>query len=330
MSALTNEACIKVVDTQLSLRSLLDDVNRLPTNPPSNPSLFLDFEGENLGRHGSISIVSLFVAPRNTVYLVDVHCLGGEAFTVTNNNVSFKTILESSTIPKVFFDVRNDSDALLNLYQVSLSGVKDIQLMELGCRPGPESSKKYVAGLAKCIAQSCALSDAQKEEWQRVKHNTARLFDHQKRGINHIFNIRPLEREIEQYCIQDVTVLPGLHDVYDKKLRRPGESFWQVQVQQATEERIKLSRTPHYDSQDKNKTLGPWSELEIEQAVEEWNEDVMFNAMHGDEAEDWDEDLLHDIMNGDCDDCDEYDDYQDTARDCIGWEEDMLKNGELF
>jgi exonuclease 3'-5' domain-containing protein 1 len=325
MSALTNETCIKVVDTQLSLRSLLDDVTSLPTSPPS---LFLDFEGDNLGRHGSISIISLFVAPRNAVYLVDVHCLGGEAFTIANNNVSFKAILESSTIPKVFFDVRNDSDALFNLYQVSLNGVKDIQLMELGCRPGPESSKKYVADLAKCVAKSSAIPDPQRQDWQRVKQDAARLFDTQKHGFLHIFSKRPLRSEIEQYCIQNVIVLPGLHDVYDAKLRRPSEKFWQVQVQQATKDRIKLSQT--LQEQDGSKTLGPWSEWEIEQAVEEWNEDVMFNAMHEDEDDDWNEDLLQDIMNGDCDDCDEFDDYKDSARDCIGWEEDMLKNGEQF
>jgi exonuclease 3'-5' domain-containing protein 1 len=254
MSALTNKACIKVVDTRLSLGSLLDDVTSLPTNP--HP-LFLDLEGDNLGRHGSISIISLFDSPRNTVYLVDVHCLGGEAFTITNNNVSLKTILESSTIPKVFFDVRNDSDALFNLYQVSLDGVKDIQLMELGCRPGPESSKKYVADLAKCVAKSSAIPDPQKEEWQRVKQDAARLFDAQKRGFRHILSKRPLGSEVEQYCVQNVIVLPGL--------RRPSEKFWQVQVQQATKDRIKLSQT--LQEQDGSKTLGPWSEWEIEQAV---------------------------------------------------------------
>jgi exonuclease 3'-5' domain-containing protein 1 len=200
--------------------------------------------------------------------------------------------------------------------------------MELGCRPGPESSKKYVADLAKCVAKSSAISDPQKEEWQLVKQDAARLFDAQKRGFRHIFSKHPLRSEIEQYCVQNVIVLPGLHDVYDAKLRRPSEKFWQVQVQQATKDRIKLSQT--LQEQDGSKTLGPWSEWEIEQAVEEWNEDVMFNAMHEDEDDDWNEGLLQDIMNGDCDDCDEYDDYPDNARDCIGWEEDMLKNGEAF
>lgn len=56
----------------------------------------------------------------------------------------------------------------------------------------------------------------------------------------------------------------------------------------------------------------------------------MFNAMHEDEDKDWNEGLLRDIMNGGCNDCDEYDDYPDNARDCIGWEEDMLKTGEAF
>ena len=37
-----------------------------------------------------------------------------------------------------------------------------------------------------------------------------------------------------------------------------------------------------------NKALGPWSESKIEQAIEDWNEDVVLGAMHGGEAEDWD------------------------------------------
>jgi hypothetical protein len=53
----------------------------------------------------------------------------------------------------------------------------------------------------------------------------------------------------------------------------------------------------------------------------EWNDDVMFNALNGDNE---DEDL---------DDYEDYDwnDFDDTsARDCISWEEDMIKNGEYF
>ncbi|KAK5125895.1 hypothetical protein LTR08_005107 [Meristemomyces frigidus] len=326
MSALANDTCIEVVDTQLSLRSLLDDVTSLPTNPPS---LFLDLEGNNLGRHGSISIISLFVAPRKAAYLIDVHRLGSEAFTITTNDkISFKTILESSAIPKVFFDVRNDSDALFSLYQVSMNGVKDVQLLELGSKPGSDGSKRCVAGLAKCVAKDSAVPDAQKEQWQRVKENITRLFDPQNGGQYRVFNERPLGREVMEYCVQDVFALPGLYNIYDTKLRQPGQKFWQMQVQRATEDRIKRSQMPDYDGQDKSKALGPWSEWEIGQAREEWNEDVMSDAMH--EEEEWDEDALFDAMHGEYDDFNDFDDYKDSARDCIGWEEDMLKNGEQF
>lgn len=55
--------------------------------------------------------------------------------------------------------------------------------------------------------------------------------------------------------------------------------------------------------------------------------------MHGDEARAWEnelEDHLDGLYDNDDEEYDNYDDYQDTARDCIGWEEDMIKNGELF
>lgn len=272
-------------------------------------------------------IISLFAVPRKTAYLVDVHLLGSDAFTITNNkNNSIKTVLESPSIPKVFFDVRNSSDALFNLYNISLSGVEDLQLMELAYRPGPNSSKKYLADLATCVEQSSLLLDAQKREWERGSKKKARMFDYQQ-----ILDARPLREEIEQYCVQDVTVLPGLYKTYDNKLRRPGERFWQVEAQHAAKKRIKLSQAPQCNGQDKNNMLGPWSKSEIEQAIEDWNEDVMFEAMHGDAAPDWEKELEDFFdLEEDHDDDDGYDNYQDTARDCIGWEEDMMKNGELF
>jgi hypothetical protein len=51
--------------------------------------------------------------------------------------------------------------------------------------------------------------------------------------------------------------------------------------------------------------------------------------MRGDEGDDDGNDsLLQDMANGECDDDDEDDYYQDTAKDCDGWEEDNMRNGE--
>jgi exonuclease 3'-5' domain-containing protein 1 len=64
---------IIVVDSVSLLRSVIDAaVIGLRTD---FPSLFIDLEGMQLGRHGSISIMSLYVPFRKTVYLIDIYKL---------------------------------------------------------------------------------------------------------------------------------------------------------------------------------------------------------------------------------------------------------------
>jgi hypothetical protein len=54
--------------------------------------------------------------------------------TAGTNGQTLKMIFESETIQKVFFDVRNDSDALYYHFGISLAGVHDIQVMEFAVR----------------------------------------------------------------------------------------------------------------------------------------------------------------------------------------------------
>jgi hypothetical protein len=118
----------------------------LPTDPPS---LYVDLEGVSLGRHGFISILSIYLCPFKKAYLVDLHSLGTAAFsTTTSGGVSLKSVPESTTIPTVFFDIRNYSYALFSLFQICVEGIKDLQLMELASRSG---LREFVSGLAKCI-----------------------------------------------------------------------------------------------------------------------------------------------------------------------------------
>lgn len=103
---------------------LLDSIANLATEPPS---LYIDLEGIALGRCCSISIFSLYIAPTKETYLIDIYTLKEAAFSTTNNSgTSLKTVLESPTIPKVVFDMRNDSDALFSLFGVSVDGIKDL------------------------------------------------------------------------------------------------------------------------------------------------------------------------------------------------------------
>jgi exonuclease 3'-5' domain-containing protein 1 len=318
MSIISAQTDIIVVDSATALLSLLDNLVSLAVYPPS---LYFDLEGVKLGRHGSISIISLYVAPIKKIYLIDIHVLGETAFSTTNSSsTSLKNILESPTIPKVIFDIRNDSDALFSHFQISVDGIQDLQLMELATRKG---SKDFVAGLAKCIEKESPISAAAKAEWQHTKEGASRLYDPKKGGRYEIFNERPMRPEIIQYCARDVALLPGLYNVYNAKLRLPGEAFWQARVREATKDRIKLSQSPGYDGQAESKVRGPWNKEYIEQAIDEWNDDVLSEAFA-----DGNEDFDFDFDNyGD-------DDWNWTngtsARDCMGWEEDMIKNGEYF
>lgn len=117
-----------------------------------------------------------------------------------------KDILESKSTPKVFFDVRNDSDALYSHFQIKLAGVVDLQLWELAARP---FAGKYVKGLPKCIEIDSSLSD-EKAEVMQTKEKGKMLSSPEHGGSYEVFNERPLCKDIQAYCAQDVHLLPGL------------------------------------------------------------------------------------------------------------------------
>ncbi|KAF2672683.1 domain-containing protein 1 [Microthyrium microscopicum] len=275
MSTTLAQSNVTFIDTEASLLPLLDSIANLGTNPPS---LYIDLEGIALGRHGSISILSLYIAPTKNTYLIDIHSLGEAAFSTTiKSGTSLKTVLESSAIPKVVFDIRNDSDALFSLFQISVDGIKDLQLMELASRG---RSRKFVSGLAKCIEKDSPISAVAKMEWRATKERGCQLFAPEKGGSYEVFNERPLKPEIMQYCKQDVELLPGLYGVYNAKLRKRGQAFWRVQIRETTKDRIKQSQSPSYDGQSNSKAFG-WDDDFIDSAIESWNDDIMMEAMGG-------------------------------------------------
>ncbi|KAK0122330.1 hypothetical protein ONS95_010572 [Cadophora gregata] len=138
------------------------------TNEGSSiPSLYIDLEGSKLSRYGTISLLTLFLFPNNSTYLIDITTLGTLAFTTaspTHPDTTFKLILEDASISKVFFDVRNDSDALYSHFQISLAGIIDLQLLELGSRTDGLDHKRTVRGLARCIKTHAQLTPAEKEK----------------------------------------------------------------------------------------------------------------------------------------------------------------------
>ena len=251
-----------LIDTSAALSHVLDALEGLPTQPPS---LYIDIEGEKLSRDGTISILQLHVLPTNRTYLIDIHTLRNESFTARGTNgLTLKEILESREIPKVFFDVRNDSDALYTHYNIHLVGIQDLQLMELATRT---FGRKYVNGLAKCIERDGCLSVAESNDWKECKEKGVRLFAPERGGSYEVFNKRPLSKEIVRYCTQDVHFLPRLWASYERKLTLmcPSRSCrcspWWQRVKVASAERVTQSQSASYNPHGKQKALAPagWS-----------------------------------------------------------------------
>ncbi|PKY09371.1 exonuclease [Aspergillus campestris IBT 28561] len=228
----------QLVSTRAGIVELVGEIADLPTSPPS---LFVDLEGVNLSRHGTISILQIYAAPLDRTYLVDVHILKEKAFSQpAGNGMTLKDVLELSSIPKVFFDVRHDSDALFAHFGVRLAGVQDLQLMEVATR---QCRRRFLSGLAKCIEFESSMTPEQKG------------------GSYEGFNTRPLSSEILQYCAQDVGYLPGLWRRYDQRLTAIRDR--RAEVEQEVERRISDSQHAAYNGNGRHMARAPprWAYL---------------------------------------------------------------------
>ncbi|KAI9705150.1 MAG: hypothetical protein M1812_008294, partial [Candelaria pacifica] len=246
---LNDEVSSHFIDSSDSVMDLVDSMAKLPTEPPS---LYLDLEGVFLSRHGTISILQVFIPPKNCVYLLDVHSLHEKAFfTAGTDGQTLKAILESNVIPKVFFDVRNDSDALYAHFGIRLAGIQDIQLMELATR---SFSRRCVNGLSRCIERDAVMTPSEKGIWASVKEKGLKLFAPEHGGCYEVFNARPLAEDIRAYCIQDVQFMPRLLAGYSSKITQP----WALKVDEATKERVALSQSETFNGKGSHMALGPW------------------------------------------------------------------------
>jgi exonuclease 3'-5' domain-containing protein 1 len=181
-------ATINFIATASKLSTLLPILLDLPTSPPT---LYLDLEDAKLSCYGNISLLTLYVSPTNTVHIIDIHTLGATAFSTpaqthrndaaTETPLTLKSILESPTIPKVLFDVRNDSDALFSHFSLNLACITDLQLMELATTR--RSSRTFLAGLSKCIQFDSTLSSATRRRASAVKEAGTALFAPEKGGV---------------------------------------------------------------------------------------------------------------------------------------------------
>jgi exonuclease 3'-5' domain-containing protein 1 len=254
---------VVIINTKELLISFLDSVyGKYKTQPAAKPSIYIDLEGINLSRTGTISIIQMLVEPTNKTYFIDVHILGNLAFMTKNDaGFSLKTVLEDPNVLKGVFDVRNDSDALFSLFSVRVAGMIDIQVLELASRRGRD--RKYVSGLAKCIEYDSGLSYQNKIRFKQTKDYGSKLFGPEKGGSYEVWNERPLKKELCDYAAQDVAILPGLWEVYSSKLTTLKlKEFYTKKVGTVTKQRVEESQSAGYKPHGQHKALG-WNTFQL-------------------------------------------------------------------
>ncbi len=235
-----------VVDDEVKLHTLLTLITKR-TRTEQDQLLFVDLEGVNLGRTGTIAIMQLLMPPSRVVYLVDVYRLNAKAFDLTSGDgINLRMVLESPNIFKVFFDIRNDSDALHAHFGIHVAGIIDLQVIEYATR-NPRG--KYVNGLAKCIERDLPYIPG----WSLTKANGRRLFAPEAGGRYEVFIERPMADEILKYCEQDVMLMPRLLLLYGRKL----QAGVGAQLQDIVDERIRLSKTDTFNGQGRHMAVGP-------------------------------------------------------------------------
>jgi exonuclease 3'-5' domain-containing protein 1 len=235
-------------------------VAHLQPSAPGSPVMYMDLEGTSLSRHGSISIVTILatsaILPTDYVFLIDVHTLGAQAFTTPGTHgQTLQSILQDATKTKVFFDVRNDSDALFAHYGIALAGIEDVQLMESATRPTTQS-RRLVAGLTTCIEENLTTPSqtASLTRWKLVKRKGEKLFNPNRGGSYAVFNQRPIPADIIAYCAGDVALLPALRAKLFAQTARQRDM-----IVEQTAKRVLVSQSAGYQPQGPDKATAPWT-----------------------------------------------------------------------
>ncbi|KAK4206573.1 hypothetical protein QBC37DRAFT_300544 [Rhypophila decipiens] len=250
-----------IIDTPDAVSHLVDTICLdVGSDAPSQvPALYIDIQTVDDSTQGpSVTLLQIYLFPREHIYLVDVQTLGRQGTFETEGPAqgeTLKTILESATIPKVFFDVRTDAEILYHRYGVSLGGVQDLQLMELAARAVCPRPLRHLSSLPRCINRDLNLSILEQITWDK-------WIALQKKGSQvEMANPRPLSKgsemmELIGLVVLNVRYLPGLWGEYERRLRTDAshwkggnetcvsrEEVWRIRVEQETKKRVELDKS---------------------------------------------------------------------------------------
>jgi len=270
-----------ILTTPPSLRSFLPHLF-------SHSRVAIDLEGVNLSRHGTIGILSIGISGHawliDTITLgPSVWDIEASSSAITQNaqiqkdqswwewkswcewiqsiaygitahatpnkpKQTLRTFIESQDHEKLIFDLRNDNDALYNLYGITLKGAIDLQLYEIQTRHS--KNKLRLNGLRRAITNDARMSKAERKRWGAIKDTGHELFESDE------ISLRPMTERVINYAAQDVTMLENLYSVYIGR----GLSKTQLhEIQEETNSRVEESKSMNYEHMGKHKVSSPWA-----------------------------------------------------------------------
>ena len=256
-----HDASIVIVNTHDSLETLISCFERLPNEPPA--FVFLDAKGTS---HNRLAELHFLFRPVNALYIVQTAHIEDSSLFLNNVNKSLGRVLESTSISKVGFDLRDIARALFSQYNINLRGVLDIQLMELASR----ADKTYLAGFDKCVCQD--LPSSEPNSFPRSPKSQA---DGDSGSVatngNHCST-----------TLRRVEMFPALWTIYRGRLSSPGEAFWLRSARFESDTRIQDAIKDNRSQQPRN--LGPfrwWDPESLLESIWDWNEEVLMEQRIG-------------------------------------------------
>lgn len=270
------------VFTAILVSSLSELEDFLDSVPPRS-TLYVDIEGDNLGRHGSgVSLITVLIHQLQEIYIIDILRLGPRAFTAAESysGTTLQDILEDTATTKLVWDVRSEADALWHHYRVHLRGVLDIQLLENASRQ-TGTDKEYLAERDRAVRDDLAtiveVANVVKRDRSRQDdspwmpmHNNSNNATVTSPSLSSpsstattpsAISQRPLEQDTVLSCTRGVLHLRALRDVYMKRI----SIAWLAHVRQETARRVAEAESADYEPSSPQsagagveKIRGPW------------------------------------------------------------------------
>eukprot|EP00435_Cladocopium_sp_Y103_P074915 s164_g52.t1 len=231
---------INLIDSYGSLLVMLLHIERLPK---ADLVVAVDFEGVKLNRSGQLCLVQITLSNMpSCVYVLDVYILPLAMHFATPSGTSLKAILEDPAMLKIWFDPRNDVDALFHQFGIVPQHVFDLQLADVAVRRGKGLQVNFVPSLQKCLTSCDRLDRMQKTFADFINKTGKQLFEPDHGGRYEVFQQRPLLHDILVYAAHDCRYMQLLYQWYCENL----SDEWNQRVLAGSRSRAQWFAHPRY------------------------------------------------------------------------------------